>query len=375
MTSCDCDLAVIGAGLAGTALLATLHQAGWHGSATVLEAGRGPGGRASTRWRRGCPSWRLDHGAPLLHLPEPSEGPLTALVAALVDRGALKREEREVVLLGEEGLEGDAPAGDGFGALGTRWRGQPAMEAVAATLLELAGPAVVRRFGVRVQRLCRVDPGWDLLDQHGERLVRARVLVLSGNLLAHPRSLSLLGVPGLPLREAIPQGDDPRLDQALERIALMRMEPRWNRMLELPRAVDGAEEWPYCFALSPSASARWQLDRLVLQPQKDGRVGLVAHGLTPQVRVDPELLSPWPSLVQALTWARDLGVMRWGAARPLDHPLPAALQWCPASSLGFCGDWIDGPGFGLADGALRSAVDLAARLLQTDALGQAGAGS
>ena len=60
--------------------------------------------------------------------------------------------------------------------------------------------------------------------------------------------------------------------------------------------------------------------------------------------------------------AESLGMMRWGAAQPMDHPLPDDLQWCTASKIGFCGDWIEGPGFGRAEGALISGVALADRL-------------
>ena len=40
------DLAVIGAGLAGTAFAASLRQRGYEGTILLLEAGRGPGGRS-----------------------------------------------------------------------------------------------------------------------------------------------------------------------------------------------------------------------------------------------------------------------------------------------------------------------------------------
>ena len=48
----DVDLAVIGAGLAGTGLAASLRQRGYDGTILLLEAGRGPGGRAASRRRR-----------------------------------------------------------------------------------------------------------------------------------------------------------------------------------------------------------------------------------------------------------------------------------------------------------------------------------
>jgi hypothetical protein len=66
----------------------------------------------------------------------------------------------------------------------------------------------------------------------------------------------------------------------------------------------------------------------------------------------------------------DAQLMRWGAAFPLaagtgagTAGLPADLQLCPASRIGFCGDSITGPGFGRVEGALRSAEALAAQLL------------
>ena len=123
----------------------------------------------------------------------------------------------------------------------------------------------------------------------------------------------------------------------------------------------------------------------MLHPQADNRTGLVMHGLdsgepiTPQTQpvllkqeearlrqLLPQLLQPWPELQGACEAAESLGVMRWGASRPLDHPLPQSLQWCDASALGFCGDYVEGPGFGRAEGALRSAVNLA-QILVTQA--------
>ena len=68
------DLAVIGAGAAGCALAAALRQRGWRGSLSLLEIGRGPGGRTATRRSRRDPGFALNHGAPLFNItaqPEP----------------------------------------------------------------------------------------------------------------------------------------------------------------------------------------------------------------------------------------------------------------------------------------------------------------
>lgn len=339
----------------------------------VIEAGRGPGGRASTRLRRDQPCWRLDHGAPVLHLLHDCEPPLADLLSRLKAMGALVPDQRQRVCVGLRGLETE-PDDDvaAFAADGSRWRGAPSMSAVAGALLDLAGEGVERRFGVRIQRLERAVDGWRLRDQNGQVVVSAPVLVLSGSLLAHPRSLAMLGLTKRPLRDAVPVGFDPSLDQALERIGLLEMAPRWNRMLDLP-SVEGSAHWPHLIELTPAAAQQWQVERLVLQPQEDGRTALVVHGLHERAVVPEALVAAWPSLARALASATDLGLMRWGAARPLNHPLPAAMQWCSGTAVGFCGDWIEGPGFASAHGALRSAVDLAMQLLKDDSHGLTGA--
>ena len=371
----DADLVVIGAGLAGCSLIARLRQLKWTGRIAVVEAGRGPGGRTSSRRRRDRPEWRLDHGAPGFHL-EPSlpEG-LQALLDPLRENGSLQQADSDVITLAEDGsIRG--PEGP---AQGDWLEGQPCMASVCEAFLAMDTGPSTQHFGRRIRTLQRVGTHWCLCDEGSDWQLRGSHLVLSGSLLAHPRSLAMLAWPEVPLRAAVPTGLDPDLDQALETLARSRAGVRWNLMLDLP--LNG-EQYPRQIWLTPEAQAQWQVERLVLQPQADNHTGLVVHGLdcgepiTPEsqplllrqqekrLRQQlPELLKPWPELQSACGRAESLGVMRWGASQPLDHPLARSLQWCDASSVGFCGDYIDGPGFGRAEGALRSAVDLAEHLV------------
>ena len=373
----DVDLAVIGAGLSACALASALRRKQTVDSLVILEAGRGPGGRCATRRRRDDASWRLDHGAPTLSFSGPPQGRLGALVDDLCDRGVLVPDAGCVVGLDGDGALVEPPAHPLL--CGPRWRGQPTMAAVAETLLADAGEAVFTCFGERISTL-RLDDGHWLLPGGW----RATTLVLSGTLLAHPRSLAMLGWPDVPLRSAVPVGVDPDLDAALASIAVMTASVRWNLMLEVPALnadLDTGDSLPRQIWLTPEAQDHSGVERLVLHQQSDGRLGLVVHGLDdgaairPDTQPDlllhhekrllaalPQLLGPWPALQAALPAARSFGVMRWGAAQPLDHALPRGLQWCPQARVGFCGDWIAGSGFGMAEGALQSALDLAETL-------------
>ena len=377
------DLAIIGAGLSGCALVAALRARGFGGSILVLEAGRGAGGRASTRRRRDDPLWRLDHGSPTLSFSQQPQAALAALLAPLIAQGVLVPDPGEVVGLdlGSGALQLVAPPEHPL-LSGPRWRGMPTMAAVAEALLAVGGGATTTRFGVRIRSLEHGPQGWWL-----DQTIRACTLVLSGTLLAHPRSLAMLGWPEVPLRVALPEGEDPCLDQTLRAIAAMQASVRWNLMLELPplaaaQAFAQAVAVPRQIWLTPQAQQHFGVERLVLQRQRDGRLGLVVHGLdggaaiTPAKQPEllrqqeqrlrallPQLLGPWPDLQASLAQAQVLGVMRWGAAQPFAPGLAPPLQWCAQSRVGFCGDWIAGPGFAMAEGAIQSALDLADQLL------------
>ncbi|WP_114992160.1 NAD(P)-binding protein [Synechococcus sp. UW179A] len=365
----DVDLVVIGAGLSGCALVAALKSKGWCGTIQILEAGRGPGGRSATRRRRDSPLWRLDHGTPTLSFQSEPCGQLRELMTSLEQRGVVRVDRDPVVGLDHLGAVVAPP--DHPLLRGPRWRGIPTMATVVETLLSDGGNSVDARFGERIQTLSRVDERWVFPGG-----LRGRGLILSGTLLAHPRSLAMLGWRDVPLREAVPEGHDSVLDEALAWIANLNASIRWNLMVQFP-AMD-SDSLPRQIWLTPRAQQQFGVERIVLQRQQQGGLGLVMHGLddgaliTPETQPQlmtvqeqrllsllPEILQPWPSLQGLVSNAHSLGVMRWGAAQPLDQGMPNALQWCRRVRVGFCGDWIAGSGFGMAEGALQSGLDLA----------------
>ena len=369
----EVDLAIVGAGLAGCALTQCLGRSGFDGSTVLVEAGRGPGGRASSRRHRNDPIWRLDHGAPALNFSAPPQGGIAELLQPLLDQGVLVKEQRPLVWLDGAAQRIDGPP------QGLSYAGSPTMASVCEALLAQAPGRHQSVFGCRLRWPERSAGSWLLANAERNEVFAAKRLALTGTLLAHPRSLAMLAWGEPPLRTAIPIGADPQLDAALQAIAGIEASVRWNWMLALP-AIE-IKDCPRQIWLNPQAQQRWGMERLVLHPQSDGRLGLVVHGLddgqsiTPESQPAllrhheqrlhaalPEVLQPWPQLQHALEQAESYGVMRWGAAVPTAGGLPAELQWCSKSSVGLAGDWILGPGYGCGEGALRSAVALAEQL-------------
>lgn len=166
---------VVGAGVSGLACARTLADHGY--TVTVLEKGRGVGGRLSTR-REG--DWRFDHGAPRM-----------AFADARTQRYA-------------ESWEFDGH----LTRMGNGYTGQGAMSAWPK---HLAADVTVKT-GVQVQRATRTGPHWELVDQLGEQH-RADVLVLA---IPAPQAITLLGdgVPGVG-----------------EVLRAVRMAPCWSTMV------------------------------------------------------------------------------------------------------------------------------------------------
>ena len=375
------DLAVIGAGLSGCSLIGRLGQLESDLHVALIEAGRGPGGRAATRRRRDQSDWLLNHGAPGFALSGCATKGTEALLAPLRSAGVLQRDERAVLSL--DAAAGLSPATSAQACPdGGWWHGVPCMASICEALIEGGSSLQLNRhFQTRVRWLERHSDHWLLENEDRSWSLKAKRLVLSGNLLAHPRSLKMLAWGDVPLRSAVAEGVDAALDAVLSLLQHSQSEVRWNLMVDLGVLELNGEELPAQIWLNEAAKAHWHVERLVLQPQRDGRWGLVVHGLdsgeaiTPksqnrlltqeQQRLEgllPELLQGLPVVLAALNQATPLGVMRWGASRPLNHPLPPELQWCSKSAVGFCGDWINGPGFGTAEGAMASGVNLAEQL-------------
>jgi len=386
-------VAVIGAGVAGCALVAQLRRLGVAAAISLWEAGRGPGGRAGTRRSRTDGDLVINHGAPLLNItgtPDPE------LLQPLLSEGWLEPWRGPVAMLeGESRLNIGRPDALGLGRL---FQGRGGMDQLCRGLLHLAGePGLVTHYGTLVRHLALGGDGrWQLRDGDGQLLGEAHWLVLSGTLLAHPRCKLILGWPDVPLAQAAATLADWQLDHVLTTLAGLRYEARSNLLLLFEEQA--ALAWralPFRLVnFDAAAQQRWGLRRLSIQPLADGRCAVVAHSSHAfaadhldvvgsrsamakllQVPVETsredtvirslsdtvlQCLAPWIAGIDPIQAAPQL--MRWGAAFPQPPGLPAELMLCEASRVGFCGDVIAGEAFGRVEGALRSAELLAGQL-------------
>lgn len=195
MTSAYVDVLVVGAGLAGASAARSLADAGRR--VAVLDKGRGPGGRLSTRRSGGG---TFDHGAVVLQA----------------------RGDAFKAWLDSESRAGRA----------ARWRdgwvGVPGMNALVAGLLE----GVDVRWSTTASALRRSDGTWRAVGVEGETLAEAPMAVLA---IPAPQACTLLTAAGAEGAGPKADGAAQALDWLVDALANLRYAPCWSALI----VVDG----------------------------------------------------------------------------------------------------------------------------------------
>jgi len=326
------SIAVIGAGMAGTACAASLQRAGFQ--VTLFDKSRGVGGRMATRraaWTAADGSARtaeFDHGAPHFSARQPRFRAVMARARAV----GCAAEWRPRV------------HSDRLGALAlSSLVAVPNMPALCRHLL--AG--VPLRLGQAVQRLQRHGAGWQVVVEGGETQGPFDQVML-----ALPPGQAALLLAG-------------HADAWTDTLAAVPMLPCWTLM-----AVTDDVDWPWDAAEPARGPLAW-IARNDRKPGRDASVGgatWVAHA-TPQWST--EHLEDQPAAVAdalgaalaaqlpgipAPRWHYG-SVHRWRYAAPAATAVPGGeCWWDPSLGVGVCGDFLTG---GDVEAAWRSGDELA----------------
>jgi hypothetical protein len=306
------SVAILGAGLSGAVAARRLAEAGL--AVTVLDKGRGVGGRMATR-RGSDPALAFDHGAQFMR----ARGP--AFAACLADW-----EARGIV----------APWSESG-----RFVGTPGMTAPVRDLL--AGLTV--RSGLTVTGLTRDADGWSLATAEAPLPGRFDALVVS---FPAPQIRRLLESSGL----------------SLPGLGIPVYAPCWSLMLALqgPAPFEGPD---LAFEVEPIAYVARDDSKPGRLP---GPVRLVVHAAPDWSRTHLEddrdsvataLVHELGRLLGAPVTPIHASVHRWRYAM-VETPLGQDCLYDPGQRLGACGDWCLG---GRVEAAFDSGAAVAARLL------------
>lgn len=318
------ETVIIGAGASGLACAATLVAAGR--DCIVLDRGRRPGGRASSRDL--ADGRTVDLGVPLFRLTDPG---VQAMTADLRARGSIVRWPGLVADRTGDRLTYRDPEQD------PRWTGAPSTGALLAAMAE--GVPVLQELAATAAT--HASGSWVVTCTDETRL-RADFLILAMPL---PQARRLVAdCPGAPFE------NDACLVTALD-----VSDGAWPDLMGTQHTVACYIHDDDLLALvvrRPGrpwvvhASAAWS------HPRLDQPVTAWAAEMSKQL--SERLGGPAPTVVHA---------HRWTFARPRG-PLAGGHGWDPDRRLAVCGDAWVGPA-GRFEGALRSGLDAAGRVLGT----------
>jgi hypothetical protein len=382
-------VAVLGGGVAGCAAASRLSRLGAH--VTLVEMGRGVGGRAATRKTREDKRIEVDHGAPVAEIMTP-EG--LAMVQELSDKGHAEAFTGTFGQLrpGASSLQPASVLPDI-----QRFSGTPNQSAWCQGLLD--GASVQTMFGgmVRGMDAMRNDnghvSGWRLFDKEKALMAECDWLVVSGNGVAHSRWRKAFGGEP-PLAEAAIDLKDPKLDSAIAAIEGIVSSPVQAVLLGFEG--DAAKAWsalPFSIAAIEGDET---IAKISLQRRND-MVFVVAHsthsfadtatgtygststaarvaGAANDVNREQEVLAELIKGVDRCLSGFSVGPCAetatfgpllhfWGNAFPqLPAPFSSEDAFAPASRVIFAGDYV-GQRTGSIEGAMLSGVAAAELLM------------
>eukprot|EP00419_Tripos_fusus_P067856 CAMPEP_0172908780 /NCGR_PEP_ID=MMETSP1075-20121228/181428_1 /TAXON_ID=2916 /ORGANISM="Ceratium fusus, Strain PA161109" /LENGTH=406 /DNA_ID=CAMNT_0013766615 /DNA_START=5 /DNA_END=1225 /DNA_ORIENTATION=- len=402
MAQTQVHVAILGGGVGGSAAASSLlRDSGDKVKVTLIEMGRGLGGRACTRGTREDARIAVNHGAPFADVAT-QQG--LAIFQDLQRHGFATEFAGEVRTLKLEPESGAKTFEESCAATNTsRWGGMPTMSRLAEGLLARAPRQPEYVHGRMVRKLEPVVSsdavaGWRLLDKDGELVSECDWLLVAGSGVAHPRwTASFGGV--APLVAAAEPLQDETLNAAVATVGAMGFRPVQVAMMTFEGEVAAAwRKLPFRVAEVHGDAV---LGKVAIQEGSDDVVSVVLHSTHSFAEDSVDVYGATGTAARVAGVANDRGreqqvlgelvtsmkralvgdnfldashvdsaaaifgphLHRWGAAFPSGVPLSLEQAVCTKARVAFCGDYVgDDALMGSIEGAILSGTAIGERI-------------
>ena len=370
------DLLIIGGGISSCVFASKYLQSNFCKRVALIEVGRGLGGRSSTRISKRYKDWELNHGAPNLNIRNSKKNILLqSYIDELLENKLIKLDDSELVFLDDKS-NSDAIKYSEFSS-GDNYLSLFSMGKLSQDIINLNNlkSSIDFYFETLIVDLKFINDEWVLTSKNGIEF-KSKYLVCSTNLLAHKRSLEILKINQIPIRKAIPQYKDKKIDLLLNYLDKQSFIPR------LAFLIYTNGEYSYkdfylkkhrYFYLKKILENKYKFERVIFQLQNNNKLGIVLHSknidfIESYIKAKDEglfikkiftnfnELFEGNSSINQLTGKEDISIMKWRASQPSGCPIPLSLQLSKKFRIGFCGDWFEGDGFGRIEGSILSAL-------------------
>ena len=372
------DLLIIGGGISACVFASKYLQNNITKKIALIEVGRGLGGRSSTRISKRFKGWKLNHGAPNFNICNSKDNLLLKnYINELLENKFIKIDDSQLISLGDKPKLENIKNSEFY--LGDSYLSSFFMSQLSQKIIEfnnLSGK-IDFFFETLIVDLKFTNSEWILTSKNGDKF-KSKYLICTTNLLLHKRSLKILNVNQIPLRKAIPQNKDKKIDLLFNFLDKQLFIPRLTFLIYTNENYSYkdfySKKYRY-FYLKKSLENKYKFERVIFQLQEDNKLGIVVH--TKNIDLinsfinakDEDLfkqkifksfntLFRGNSSVNQLTCNEGISIMKWRASQPSGCVVPLSLQFSRKHKIGFCGDWFEGEGFGRIEGSILSALIL-----------------
>jgi predicted NAD/FAD-dependent oxidoreductase len=373
------DLIIVGGGISACVFVSKFLQSNLTKKVALIEAGRGLGGRSSTRISKKFKGWELNHGAPNLNIVNIKNNLLLRnYIDELLANNFIKIDDSETFYLDENcNFE---ELNNSLFSYGVNYRSVFTMGQLSQNILNFNNlrDKIDFYFQTLIVELEFNNNEWILTSRTGEKF-KSKYLICSSNLLLHKRSLKILNINQIPLRKAIPKNEDKKIDLLLNFLCKQSFIPRFTFLIYTNANYNYkdcySKKYRY-FALNKKLENKYKFERVIFQRQENNNLGIVVHSknidffnsdiyandkdsFKQKIFANFNELFKGNSLINQLTCKEKISIMKWRASQPTGCAVPLSLQFSKKYRVGFCGDWFEGEGFGRIEGSILSALILA----------------
>ena len=376
------DLLIIGGGISACVFASKYLQSNITKKIALIEAGRGLGGRASTRISKRFKGWELNHGAPNLNICNSKNNSLLqSYIDELLSNKLIKIDDSELVYLDEESNLETIKKSE-F-SCGVNYLSLFSMSQLSQKIIHFnnLGGEIDFYFETLIVDLYFNNDEWNFTSKNGEKF-KSKYFICSTNLLAHKRSLEILKINEIPIRKAIPKNKDEKIDSLLNYLNNQKFIPRLTFLIYTNENYNYkdfySKKYRYCY-LKKDLENKYKFERIIFQFQGKNKLGIVVHSknidlINSHMKLKDEnllkqiiftnfnKLFEGNSSIKQLNGNENISIMKWRASQPYGYPVPLYLQINSKYRIGFCGDWFEGIGFGRIEGSILSALKLVNKL-------------
>ncbi len=378
------DLVVIGGGISSSTFISNLIKQGFKGKIAVVEAGRGLGGRCSTRYRDNDKKFALNHGCPNFNVENSIKNSyLDNFIKELLNKNLIRSLENSLFKLADNYKF--SKKNDNQFYFGDVYTSNSNMSKLVENIMHLYNSKnqIDFYFETLIVKLNFNSELWNIESNKNKNII-GKFLVCSSNLLLHKRSLEILNVREIPLREAINKKNNIKIDEILKLTNKQEYIKRINFLIYTKKEfyLSGVFNKEIIhFILDNNLQKDIGFERIIFQKQFDNTLGIVIHTKNMEFSInkfenkDRKILCQYISnklntilIKNNITFKNllfdDISRMNWRASQPIGKGIPERLQLCEEYNIGFCGDWIQSDGYGTFIGAVLSGLNLSNKFIK-----------